>query len=383
MTHSAVKNVFLYGFLLAAQVAVPAGFAEVHAKSSYLGAAIAGRLPKRRNDPGELKNESWRFAVGLDNDVVNPSAPTTINFTRSAGAGNVGFLRSQVRVEHYCHPCEDVQLTTQFALSDPVVTSFRRIEFAEGLVEDNGWPNVEGRLAIGLGSPEIRDRVAQRPFEAGVSGLVGQLRAVELTSNVVADVWMVGGDIFVPITSWCGNRRPRGPELVASSDPAERSALRQHPLGRQGLAGCRFRSQLSRDRLRRPAGNAYLRKTSTTLAHDAKRRRQNERQLLAAVLAVRPFNTLSADLAPRIAQMLRFRDGHNGRRGRFGLPAGTSADGDLARISTGLGRRRDAHDDRSRHDPRCGGARHTEFCRVEHLGRFLGRRTVQDVRVNA
>lgn len=203
--------------------------AELHAKSSYLGMAIAGpSLGDLQSGGmvfanfygenvladekglfvakayGDLRSEAWRVAIGVDNDVVNPSGPTTINFTRSAGTGNVGFLRSQFRLEHYRHPSDDVQLTTQFALTDPVVTSFRRIEFAEGLVEDNGWPNVEGRLAIGLGTPQMRNAVAQRPLEAGVSGLVGQLRTAELLSNVVTDVWMIGADIRIPLTASCG-----------------------------------------------------------------------------------------------------------------------------------------------------------------------------------
>jgi hypothetical protein len=97
-----------------------------------------------------------------------------------------------------------VQLTTQFALTDPVVTSFTRIEFAEGLLEDNGWPNVEGRLAIGLGPSEMRNGVAQRPMEAGASALVGQLRRAGLPDNVVTDVWMIGADMRIPITSSCG-----------------------------------------------------------------------------------------------------------------------------------------------------------------------------------
>jgi hypothetical protein len=89
--------------------------AEVHGKSSYLGAAIAGpRLGSSQvggrivtyfygeniledrtglffaQGYGELKNEGWRFALGLDNDVINPLAPTTLNWIPGSGAGNIG-----------------------------------------------------------------------------------------------------------------------------------------------------------------------------------------------------------------------------------------------------------------------------------------------------
>ena len=49
----------------------------------------------------------------------------------------------------------------------------------------------------------------------------------------------------------------------------------------------------------------YLRKTSTTLAHIAKRRRESVRQMMKAVLEVRPFDALSPELADTVAQLLR------------------------------------------------------------------------------
>ena len=201
--------------------------AEVHGKSSYLGAVIVG---PRMGDlqiggrivaffygenvladktglffakgHGELKNDRWRFALGLDSDVVNPLSPTTLNFVRGSGAGNLGYLRGQFRVERYLHLCNDRQWTAQFALSDPVVTTFSNFDANEGLTEDNGWPNIEARLAFEAGPLMMREGGQQRPFGIGVSGLIGQLRRIGLASNVVSDVWAVGTDIRVPITNW-------------------------------------------------------------------------------------------------------------------------------------------------------------------------------------
>jgi zinc transporter ZupT len=56
----------------------------------------------------------------------------------------------------------------------------------------------------------------------------------------------------------------------------------------------------------------YLRKTSTTLAHMARRRRKQVRETMQAVLASRPFDALPRDLAEALAGMLRpvtFRQG--------------------------------------------------------------------------
>lgn len=52
----------------------------------------------------------------------------------------------------------------------------------------------------------------------------------------------------------------------------------------------------------------YLRKTSTTLAHVAKRRRESVRQMMQAVFEVPPFDALSPELADSVAHMLRPED---------------------------------------------------------------------------
>jgi zinc transporter ZupT len=49
----------------------------------------------------------------------------------------------------------------------------------------------------------------------------------------------------------------------------------------------------------------YLRKTSTTLAHMAERRRDHVREVMQAVLEVRPFDTLPTEMAELVAGMLR------------------------------------------------------------------------------
>jgi CRP-like cAMP-binding protein len=49
----------------------------------------------------------------------------------------------------------------------------------------------------------------------------------------------------------------------------------------------------------------YVRKTSTTLAHMAARRREEVRNVMRDVLAVPPFDTLPAELGPTLAGMLR------------------------------------------------------------------------------
>lgn len=155
---------------------------------------------------GELKNECSRYSVGVDGDVINPLAPEMIDWAAGGGAGNLGFLRAQFRMERYFYPSAESQVTAQFALSDPIPTNYENFSVKEGLTESNGWPNLEGRLAMGFGPLTRRGVATLRPTELGVSGLVGQLRRTgdAITPNSIADVWAVGADGRVAITEKLG-----------------------------------------------------------------------------------------------------------------------------------------------------------------------------------
>ena len=80
----------------------------------------------------------------------------------------------------------------QFALSDPVTTT---IDPQFRFIEDNGWPNVELRLAFSSGPLEQIGFEAIRPFETGVSAVVGQLRNTDpLLQRNIANVWGLAAD---------------------------------------------------------------------------------------------------------------------------------------------------------------------------------------------
>lgn len=205
--------------------------AQVSARSSYLGAAAVGPcIGSFRSGGlilayfysstilddaygffiarayGELKNEDWRYSIGVDGDVINPLDPEMINWAAGRGAGNLGFLRAQFRVERYFHPSDECQVTAQFALTNPTPSNYENFSLKEGLTESNGWPNLEGRLALGVGRMVPRGGICVRAHEVGVSGTVGQLRRTGdlLTPNAVADVWAVGADARVAVTDRLG-----------------------------------------------------------------------------------------------------------------------------------------------------------------------------------
>ena len=162
----------------------------------------------------QLKNDDWRYAVGLQSDIFNPLNPTVLPVSYLGASGNTGAFRGQARIERYFHPSDDQQITFTAGLSDPVPTT---VSNTFRLSEDNGWPNLEGRAAWALGPLSSEGPLATRPFEIGVSGVVGQIRTtVPFTRQVVANCWGLGTDI-----RWAVTKRLA---FKASSLPAKRWA---------------------------------------------------------------------------------------------------------------------------------------------------------------
>jgi hypothetical protein len=146
----------------------------------------------------QLKNDDWRFAAGLQFDIFNPLNPTVLPISYLGASGNTGAFRTQARVERYLYPSDDSQITLTAGLTDPIPTT---VSNAFRVSEDNGWPNVECRAALALGPVTGEGPEARRPFEVGVSGVVGQIRTtIPFTRQVVADVWGLGTDCRWAVT---------------------------------------------------------------------------------------------------------------------------------------------------------------------------------------
>ena len=102
-----------------------------------------------------------------------------------ATSGNPGSYRPQLRVERRFPIAAGAEALLQVGVSSPITTALpknvdlARLDAVE-LVEDNGWPNVEGRLNLGFGLPQERAGGRERrPVELGVSGVIGQLRVLD------------------------------------------------------------------------------------------------------------------------------------------------------------------------------------------------------------
>jgi hypothetical protein len=134
---------------------------------------------------GQVSDGRWRVAAGQNFDVFAPRDPDTLPSGKLAATGNPGAYRPQFRLEHAFEAGKGFGGVVQVAASAPITTALpdevdvANLQVAE-VVEDNGWPNVEARLNLGFGAPAERaGGRSLRPFELGVSGVVGQLRVLD------------------------------------------------------------------------------------------------------------------------------------------------------------------------------------------------------------
>jgi hypothetical protein len=88
-------------------------------------------------------------------------------------------------VENHFKAGEGFAGALQLAAASPVTTALPdQVDLSnlqsQEIVEDNGWPNVEGRLSLGFGASQERAGGRQlRPLELGFSGVVGKLRVLD------------------------------------------------------------------------------------------------------------------------------------------------------------------------------------------------------------
>ena len=135
-----------------------------------------GNRPSR-NEPGvyfirayaELVNDNWRIAFGQMGDTIGGWNAETVNWP---GIGGLGFLganqRGTFRIDRYLNPSEHVQWTITGALTQPVVTDLAG--FQDALGQDNGIPNIETQIVLGLGD----DDGGERPLQFSLSGMYNE-----------------------------------------------------------------------------------------------------------------------------------------------------------------------------------------------------------------
>jgi hypothetical protein len=117
----------------------------------------------------EAKNDDLRLLVGQTWDVVSPLRPDTVNFSVGWAAGNVGFRRTQFRIDRYFGSGNGNGWIVQGALAQNIVPDFAAGPQAAGVSRETGsWPTIQARLGYQC------DRGRGNSAAFGISGHVGE-----------------------------------------------------------------------------------------------------------------------------------------------------------------------------------------------------------------
>jgi hypothetical protein len=154
------------------------------------------------NAYGELVNENCRFLFGTFFPIISPLSPDSVAFAPGVATGNLGVFRGQMRAEHYLRLDDAMQLTLQAGITQQVVNDFVPLAGLGAIGSDNGWPNVETRVALALGTQDQNTK--ERPVEFGLGGVIGQARAVVGDYGRVSETWGVTSDFRAKVTNWLG-----------------------------------------------------------------------------------------------------------------------------------------------------------------------------------
>ncbi len=166
-----------------------------------------------RNKPGvlfrkayvELKDEQFRLLAGQTWEIISPLYPGMLNYVPGSAGGNLGYRRSQIRLDRYlaCSSC--LLWTLQGSLNGHVLQDFATDSTVLG--QPSGWPVVQARAAVTLGR---RKGPGALPVTFGVSGHIGELvydyfpPNLDPIDDTTHRTWSINADLKVPFSERCG-----------------------------------------------------------------------------------------------------------------------------------------------------------------------------------
>jgi len=156
----------------------------------------------------EVQDESFRFLVGQNWDIVSPLYPSTLSYSVGWDGGNIGYRRPLVRFDRHFYPSSTLKLTGEIGVAADIVSD---LATATGVRrEPSDWPVIEGRIAATLG----QRGEGCRNVVIGFSGHVGEqgfdfLNTLPASLNPLGlppqdDVrlltWSMNMDVLIPVS---------------------------------------------------------------------------------------------------------------------------------------------------------------------------------------
>ncbi|MCR9296919.1 MAG: hypothetical protein NXI32_29770 [bacterium] len=113
----------------------------------------------------QAESDGWTLLAGQTWDIINPLRPRTVNFSVGWAGGNIGFRRTQLRLERAI-PLRVGELQWQGSINQDIIPDFRTVEGINR--ESAAYPvimtRVGYRIPSGIG----------RGFQIGASGHIGE-----------------------------------------------------------------------------------------------------------------------------------------------------------------------------------------------------------------
>lgn len=155
-----------------------------------------------RHAYGEIYDDDFKLLAGQTWDVVSPLYPSTLSYSTGWGGGNIGYRRSQVRLERYLAMSNNVKMTLQGSINQNIFIDDVAASPPTGISgEPSGWPIIEGRMAWTFKNLAC----VSGPTTFGVSGHIGEQEFDGLgLDDAVVPTWSFNGDAYIPITDRFG-----------------------------------------------------------------------------------------------------------------------------------------------------------------------------------
>jgi hypothetical protein len=170
---------------------------EANVLFDFMGASPGSGTPGLYFSLGNvcLTNDHWRLIAGRDFHLSGPVIPVSVNWAGLQQGGAIGSpgQKEQFRVDRFLHWSDHAKTTLQIAATNPN-SSFIVDEQQQLISEDDGLPNLEGRVAFTLGAPSAG------PYaEVGLGGMTGRLRIVDpaVPANFSGEIWHAVVDFAV------------------------------------------------------------------------------------------------------------------------------------------------------------------------------------------
>lgn len=156
----------------------------------------------------DVKNDDFRLLFGQTWDVISPLYPGVLSYSVGWDGGNIGYRRTQLRLERYLNFSDVLKMEVQGSLNQDIIPDFPTASVDR---EPADWPLIEGRLGWVVG-PRGK---GCRPITFGISGHIGEMEfdfrdpsPPPLNLPPEDDrrfrTWSLNADVRVPLTDRLG-----------------------------------------------------------------------------------------------------------------------------------------------------------------------------------